>query len=352
VLNTLERYWRTLVQDRHPTLLGKLAKGALWLSSLGYAAVMKGRNFAYDCGTFKTKRVENTTIVSVGNIVVGGTGKTPLILKLLEDLGAKNTAVLSRGYRSPAEKQTIPTVLSYGHGPLFGACQCGDEPYLIASTFPEAVVVVGRNRYEAAQMAVQAGRKILLLDDGLQHRKIKRNVEIIVVDANDPLGHGYHFPRGYLRESATALSRADMIVVIGHRNVTDVLEKYSAAPIVQMTLDVEAQDFIHKKVGVFCGLAKPEKFLSSLQDASVDMVDTLILSDHQAPEINKLEQFSAQCQQLGAQALLCTEKDRVKLPSSLSSKTSLPIFAVKAKLKVRSGQELWLSLVNRLVSKK
>ncbi|MFN4173768.1 MAG: tetraacyldisaccharide 4'-kinase [Parachlamydiaceae bacterium] len=217
----------------------------LWLLSFPYRLIVLIRNFAYDHGIFSRYTPPIPLVISVGNIVSGGAGKTPVTLLIAEQFYQEAPlAVLSRGYRSEAEKLSHPVVVSKGTGPLHPASYTGDEAYLTAERFPKAMVVVSRNRMKAANAAARMGAKLILLDDGLQHRKIARDKEVVVLDLNDPYGLGYYLPRGLLREGKSALKRADLIV-LNHARDENKYEKikrdishYSTAPIVATKLEV------------------------------------------------------------------------------------------------------------------
>ncbi|MDP1834335.1 MAG: tetraacyldisaccharide 4'-kinase [Chlamydiales bacterium] len=346
--NHFECYWHSIISDELQTTWTPAIKAGLRAVSWPYSLVTKLRNYGYDKNWFSIHQPEETTVISVGNIVVGGTGKTPLTLRLIQDLGAENVSILSRGYRSKAEKLPIPVFLSEGNGPKHSVDYCGDEPFLMASRHPEAYVVVGKDRCQSAKMSAAAGRRILILDDGLQHRRLKRDFEIIVVDADDPFGKGYLFPRGLLRESPKALARADLIVAVGNNteHVRHQLIRYSTAPVVCMRLEANTRNYREKKVGIFCGIAKPERFCNTLEEAGVNIVDKLYCPDHSLPNAMDLSAFSDHCRALGAEALLCTEKDAVKLhPGTV---TSLSIQPIRADLSIISGYEFWASFIQNI----
>ncbi len=353
MLKGLEKHWRDVVLGNNQGRLSSLTRGFLQALSWPYQLVTSVRNAAYDRGIFSSHTVE-IPIISVGNIVAGGTGKTPLILKLAEHFSDQPVAVLSRGYRSAAERSKAPIFLSRGHGPLYGPEQCGDEPFLISSRLPKVLVIVGRDRIQAAHMAAEAGAKLILLDDGMQHRRLKRDLEIVVVDANDPFGLNYLLPRGFLREGLKGLQRAHMVVLNHVKNdesfalLQHQLRQYTDAQVVGTQVQVTAIQTLHgqpvknlrgKKVALFCGIAKPEKFRATVEDQGALIIDELATADHHLLPPKALVAFSERSRQRGAEMLLCTEKDKVKLPDSVD--TSLPIAWVKVDLTIAYGHDVW-----------
>src|SRR5690606_3839799 len=131
---------------------------------------------------------------------------TPVTLMIAKEFyETHKIAIISRGYRSPAEKVATPLTLSVGKGPLHSAAYCGDEPFLLSENLPKAFVYVGKDRTKSATLASKVGAEIALLDDGMQHRSIARDYEVVVMDIEDLFGHGFYLPRGFLRESPKSL---------------------------------------------------------------------------------------------------------------------------------------------------
>lgn len=312
---------------------------ALWRIVIG------ARHYAFDKQLFNSVRVDLPTF-SVGNIAIGGTGKTPLVhllVEALQDMG--NIAILTRGFRSQFEKEKIPTLISEGSGPLYSVEECGDEPFFL-SLKTKASVWVGRNRRCSARLAKMHGAECLILDDGMQHRKLARDVEIVTVDGTDPLGGGRLVPAGALRDLPERLSSADLIVathvrtLAHYEEVKKQLSNYTQAPVVGMehTL-LEPASIQGRKVGAFCGIGKPEHFYDLMALHQAQVIATLSLCDHEAPTEEALLHFAEQCLKLGAEILVCTEKDAVKLKDNL--KLKLPVVPLAVRLEVTAGQEHW-----------
>ncbi|MGE5196002.1 MAG: tetraacyldisaccharide 4'-kinase, partial [Anaerolineae bacterium] len=167
----------------------------LYLCSRLYAGAGFLRNLAYDKKWLKDTSVD-AVVISIGNIVSGGTGKTPFIHHLAKELeGFCKLAILSRGYRSKMEHAPSPQKLDRQKG---GAEEWGDEPCWLAAQLPDVDVWVGKRRSLSAALASSQGAQVILLDDGMQYRHLKRDIEIALIDACDPFGKGYFLPRGYL----------------------------------------------------------------------------------------------------------------------------------------------------------
>ena len=316
-------------------------RGLLWTLSHGYHTGVSLRNLAYNRGILKSRRPQNCVIISVGNLVAGGTGKTPLIIKLAEEFSDHaQVAVLSRGYKSAAEHGAQSMLIRPGD---YG----GDEPTMIANRLPHIQVYAGKNRQLSAQMAVKAGAEILLLDDGLQHRQLARDLEIVVIDGEDPFGCGYYLPRGFLRDSPRALKRADLVVVNQLKRSVEWLKPFTQAPVVGMEVKPKGchgfsgQSLIvaNKKVGLFCGIAKPEKFRRTAQELGAEVVAENFLPDHAPIDAWTVQAFATHAQELGAELLLCTEKDKIKLdPRTM---TPLPIGWLQVDAEITLFPETW-----------
>lgn len=358
----LEQYIFSVIDGKKRGFFSELTAGGLKLISLGYRTGVLCRNWAYDRGLASCYTPPVPVVVSVGNIVAGGTGKTPVALLLAESLlGDCRLAVISRGYRSPAEKRDAPLLLSQGKGPEYTASYCGDEPYLLSRRVPDALVYVGKNRVKASKLAARQGVEVIVVDDGMQHRRLARDFEIVVVDGLDPFGKGDFLPRGLLRESPRALKKADLIVV-NHiesekhfEEVERKLEKWTRAPIVGASVRISSIEkssgekvtsLSGMKAGLFCGIARPSRFRSLLEDQGVSLVSELCTPDHLIPTEKALRQFAEKCRELGADVLLCTEKDLVKLKDGFEC--ALPIAGVNIRLKLVSGAHEWENLMQKI----
>jgi tetraacyldisaccharide 4'-kinase len=315
-----------------------------------YFLGIRFRHFCYDLGFLKTHK-PHPCVVSVGNIVAGGSGKTPLVLLLAKILSKKRkVAVLSRGYRSEWEDETDSKKISRTYLPP--ADFCGDEPYLLAMKLECVPVWVGKNRVRSAELANEEGTEVLILDDGMQHRRLFRHFELVILDAHDPFGKGYFLPRGWLREDPKRLKNADYLF-LNHIRDQDHFEKvkknvrnYSKAPVIGLQHSAKPR-LDGKKVGLFCALGNPQRFVETIQVLGGEIIHRFFAADHHPFSLEELEIFAKKSFELGAHAIVCTEKDAVKLPFSLS--LPLPIIVVKGKVDVVFGKDYWEQLLEKVI---
>lgn len=286
-----------------------------------WALASKVRNRLYDLKRLPIARVAKV-VVSVGNLVAGGTGKTPFVLFLAQRFSHRKVAILSRGY---------------GDFP--------DEPALLANRLPGVSIYVGADRIESARKAVADGAELLLLDDGFQHRKLHRDFDIVLLDGDDPFGKGHYLPWGFLRDSPKRLAQADAVFVQG------VHFKLAVKRI--LSLDgAEIPSLDGERLGMFCGIAKPARFKKNVAETGGEIVSEWILADHEVPDEKRLGRFACHCKSLGAKALICTEKDRVKL--SPRTPLDLPIFFLEMELKaIEKGKNdgFWEKLIVKIDQK-
>lgn len=361
----LELYLKDIVRGRKRGFLAFVIKAILLPLSWLYGLGVRFRNRLYERGWMRRYVPPVSLVISVGNIVAGGTGKTPVTLLLAGAFYERFTvAILSRGYRSKAEKLDTPVMLCEGQGPTLPASYCGDEPYLFAQRLPKSIVIVGGNRKKASFLAAKAGAQAILLDDGMQHRRLARDFDVVVVDVGDPFGQGYFLPRGFLREDICSLARANLII-LNHIQDTEQftsvkmqLKPYSHAPVIgakgyfAAIRDLKGQEVVlseEKSVGMFCAIAHPEYFRRTLEQEGFTVINECILADHDTFQSQDLEQFALACLKKGAKYLICTEKDRVKLEVRLH--LPLPILWVQLELRIVAGQEEWQNFLQRAEAK-
>ncbi|MCD6527981.1 MAG: tetraacyldisaccharide 4'-kinase [Desulfuromonas sp.] len=284
-------------------------------------------------------------VISVGNLAVGGTGKTPMVDYLLQGQlhRGRRVAVVSRGYGG--EKGVPVRVVCAGNGPLLSAAQCGDEPYLLAMRNPEAIVIVAPRRSVGIQLAVeQYAAEVILLDDGYQHLAVKRDLNLLLFDSRHPLGNGHLLPAGLLREFPSASARADLFILtrypLGDVGSDSLMSLASLAPFSQPLVrarqhlddtvrDLQGQSYSLEQLQqgrcvAFAGIANPADFFSGLEGLGIDLQATLALADHCEYTESLLDSIRALAYGSvgadgvdGADFLLTTEKDAVKLQSAL-----------------------------------
>jgi len=324
-VSRLSRFLTELWQGRRNGFCAQLMAFLLLLPSYVYGVLMLQRAWCYRSGVCKVRRLPRP-VISVGNLTLGGTGKTPVTAWIARSLLGQGlrVAVLSRGYGGTLEGQVA--VVSDGQMILLTPDQCGDEPYLLASTVPGLMVVIGSDRFQAGQLALQRLQPdIFLLDDGYQHLRLQRDLNILLMDCRRPLGNGRLLPAGPLREPASASQRANVVVYTRcttidvpatiDLQVPHCLARHRIASFRRLDDDTELQpeQLQGDKVAAFAGIADPQAFFDGLQQRGLVLSATLGLADHEAYGSGtraRLEQF---IQDTGATWLLTTEKDGVKL---------------------------------------
>lgn len=319
--------------------------------SILYQMIVRIRNILYDLTWLKSHK-SSLPVVSVGNLVAGGTGKTPFIQKLTQELSQipGEIAILTRGYRSQAESHGV--IASDGDGPVLPASICGDEAYWLALT-TKASLWVGKDRIQNLSKIENSDARLILLEDGFQHRKMARDIDIVLLSAKDLFGKGYFLPRGYLRESPESLLRADVIVVthieagMDLQKIEQRIQSFSSAPIIGFSSRyIMREQWKGKKIGAFCGIAKPSSFYEALCAEGNDVVKTLTSPDHKIPSLQELSLFVLECQKLGAEAIYCTEKDLVKLEPGYSF--VLPIEVLTMNLVCTWNENIWKEMVRSI----
>jgi tetraacyldisaccharide 4'-kinase len=332
----------------------------LWLVSLVWGALARRRvEKARLPG--RARRVE-AKVISVGNITAGGAGKTPVVIHLARWLVAKGEKpfVLSRGWGR--EHPSRELLVSDGSQIRATVREAGDEPLLIARSCPGASVIVGRDRAEAAQTAVaESGARTILLDDGMQHVGLARDLEIVVLDAANPFGNGAVLPRGPLREPKEGLSRAGLFWFAKVEQANDEavaaleaeVRRYSPAPIVKAAYRVAdvLDDAWHglgpralagKRVLMMAGIARPGSFRRTLESLGATIVEERIFGDHHWYRPMDVEGVKLRAGRLGVDAIALTEKDAVRLPDSAAKG---PFAIVRIEVEIRAGEEALAKLL-------
>ena len=310
----------------------KFLKPLLFAISLVFKSFVLLRLLAYKKGWLKTKRVI-TPVISVGNMTVGGTGKTPVVDLLVKELQRlkKQPAVLSRGYKrkDPSSQRRLLFCEEKMVDPAF----FGDEPYLLAQWNPEVPVYVGTSRIITAGLAEKYDHPdILLLDDAYQHLAIHRDLNLLLIDAEQGLGNGHLLPFGVLREPVNQWIRADAIILtktnlVSSDIVLQVLKhelqvncpvfnfKYEIKGITRLDgkTQLNLNEIINKRVLITSGIAQPKGFESLLEQQNIEIVGNIEFPDHHEYCKKDVQKIFDQQQTLKPEYLLTTEKDAVKL---------------------------------------
>jgi tetraacyldisaccharide 4'-kinase len=330
---------------------------ALRLAAALYGLAARTRAAAYDRGAIAPRRLP-VPCISVGNLSVGGTGKTPLVAWLVERLleaGAR-PAVISRGYGG-SERGPSLVPAEGGSG---AAARFGDEPVLLASRFPGVPVIVGRERHAAGLLAVEgAGATVVVADDALQHRRLARDLDIVVVDATRGMGNGRLLPAGPLREPPAALARARAVLLnrVAEAPASEGLRRLIArvapgAIIAESDLSFDgwreaaggAAAELPPGTGVyaFCGIANPGSFRRTLEGRGLRVLGWETFRDHHLYQAEELAGLSSAAAAAGASAAVTTAKDAVRIPRWPGAP---PLYRAEVKLAMIQGREqLWEAL--------
>lgn len=337
-----------------PTLiLGALAGG--------YRGLLGAREWLYARGVLSSRTLP-CTVVSVGNLTVGGTGKTPaveLAVQTLAELGHR-PAVVSRGYRRQSRGvQVVADTSSIRLDPE----DAGDEPFLLARRLPGVPVVVGGNRHEAARLALaRFAVTAVVIDDGLQHRTLKKDLEIVMARARNPWGNGQLLPGGPLREPLSALAKADLIVATGAGDLAEI-EATTArhAPGVPVLaahyapvecweaerMRVRAlSDLAGARLLAFAGIASPEGFEVTLMGLGVGVVEMATFPDHHWYSPEDLRALDERTLALRAEGLVTTEKDWVRLRRLPLPKR--PLYVISVRLELANDRGEWRKVFERV----
>lgn len=324
-----------------------LVETLLWPFSLPYGAVTYLRARAYDLGVFRRRRLPGT-VISVGNLTTGGTGKTPMVLWVAERLAGerKRAGILTRGYR----------------GEPSSSGSTSDEVQLLKARLADRVALgVGADRYERGLELAGNGVEWFVLDDGFQHLRLARDVDIVLIDATNPFDGGHLLPAGRLRESRGALARADIVIITRSSHAPAIeaaVRRESNAPVfyAQAKLDsirllradypgTEDASFSSHRFFVFCGIGNPSAFLADLRAWNLEIAGHKFFPDHHRFSQHEIDSLAEKARAAGADSLLCTEKDVFNL-SGLDFR-GCDLRYCRISMQVERADEFW----NRVLAK-
>ncbi len=320
-----------------------------------YSLAMRLRQAMYRQGILGSYEF-TVPVISVGNLTMGGTGKTPIVqyvARLLQEDGLR-PAVVSRGYGGKAQGKV--NVVSDGRQIFLDAGMAGDEPRLLAETLPGVPVLTGVVRRLPLQRAIDTGADVIVLDDGFQHLQVRRDINLVLFNADRLAGNSRVFPGGELREPVTALHRATHFILTGvnesnreraGRFAALLQSKFVEKPafmteyvfdsLVRLSdqrtiVQVGEESLLGARAYAFCGVARPEGFRHVLEDRKVDLAGFHPLADHQQYSAALAEKLSTLATRAGAEVLLTTEKDLVKLAGVFRS-SPLPLYGLRMRVK-------------------
>lgn len=303
----------------------------LYVFSLLYCLIITVRNRLYDYGILRQIKLPRP-VISVGNITVGGTGKTPCVIwlaQMLKKLGFK-PAVISRGYGG--KKSQPVNIVSDGVNVLLTAAEAGDEPYLMARILKDIPVITGPQRILTARKAIDHfGADVIICDDAFQHRQIFRDINILLLDSQKPLGNGYLLPRGELREPVSEIQRADAAVltrsskpmeintglrkILADKKIPVFTSSHEPVNLIagDYSMELPLSHMKGKKACAFAGIAKPASFRRILETAGLQITAFDIFPDHHVYTQKELENIYNSFLNTGADFLITTEKDGMRL---------------------------------------
>lgn len=318
-----------LISRQRGGLLFDLARGGLLVLSMPYLAAVTLRNAMYDYVPGRVHRVSRP-VISVGNITVGGSGKTPMVAWIAGRLIERGVqpALLLRGYKSTR----VASGAGASQSPDAWRSE-SDEALVLKRLCPTAAVVIDPDRVAGARRAIAGGAQAVVLDDGFQHRRIGRDLDIVLIDATRPFGYGHLLPRGLLRESTRALRRASLIVLTRGDEVDDSTRQLLMATLRRVSGNKPVVHARHKCTGfvdlngrtvpdaepsamravVFAGIANFESFRRGLERGGVKILASYQYPDHHAYSREEIDALLNVAAELEANAIITTEKDAVKL---------------------------------------
>jgi tetraacyldisaccharide 4'-kinase len=367
-IDEFEQFAIDVIMGRREGTMAMLFGAFLQLCSYLFSGIVQLRLWLYRHRIFRDQPL-GCLVVVVGNLTVGGTGKTPIVemfAKALRDRGRK-VAILSRGYKSKAPplwqkwwfwlnhtEPPPPRVVSDGDKVLLDSELAGDEPFMLARNLPGVVVLVDKDRVKAGAYAIaRFGCDTLILDDGFQYLPLKGRLNLLLVDKTNPFGNGFLLPRGILREPIKHLQRASYVFLTKSKGVRDeeleaMIRRFNpAAEIIecahkprylQLLGDGERlplSALAGRKIGAFSGIAAPESFEAFLRDTGAKLGYTRRFLDHYRFTAEDLTEVFAEAQAAGVTMMITTEKDAVRLAAT--EKFPLPVYYLRLEIEILRG---------------
>lgn len=375
-----ETFFLEVIFEQRRGRLATLVRAALHGLSYGYRLAIKVRRILYDSRLIRDSTL-GVQVIAIGNLTVGGTGKTPVVEKFARELKdqGRTVAILSRGYRSKPpplsrrfidrllfrREQTPPRVVSDGTSLLLDSESAGDEPYMLASNLKDVIVLVDKDRVKAGRYAIEKfGCDTLLLDDGFQYWKLRgRRQDVVLVDCQQPFGNQFLLPRGTLREPPSHLARANVIFITKSDGNTRLLRERIAslnprAPVIEcvhhplyfedvFTGERHAISFIEgRRIAALSGIAQPESFEEGARKLGAEVVYQRRFADHHRFTQKELIDAINRSKKRRAELLITTQKDAVRFPKL--DRRDLPIYFMRVEIKIIAGASGFRDCVNRI----
>ena len=377
-----EQYFLDLITGRRKRWYDRALICLLFVISRFYRMAVQFRLWMYDKRIIRNHAL-GCLVVSIGNLSCGGTGKTPVVEVFARSLSShgRRVAILSRGYRSKnrtlweklahifraGEMEIPPKVVSDGKNLLLNSEYAGDEPYMLASNLPDVAVVVDKDRVKSGIYAIDKFQSdVIILDDGFQYLMLKPHINIVLVDATDPFGNGHVLPRGILREPVKNIRRADYIFLTksdGSHKITH-LKRF----IRRHTRRAEIIECCHRpqhlvkmfsgkqqlpleklqgvKVAALSAIACPASFEHFLEQLGANLIYKDHFADHHRYTQQEIIDFINQAKAAGAEMIITTEKDAVRIPRI--DRCDVPLYYLRIQIDILSGQESFDQCISRI----
>jgi len=365
-------YLDSVISGKRKGLFTVVLKLSLFDLSLLYSGVVRLRRWLYYNDILRAKRLP-CKVISIGNIVAGGSGKTPAAIAIASmirdyteyyELSSLKMAIVTRGYRGMAHANSV---VSDGSNILMNASDAGDEPYMMAHKLPGIPVIIGKDRYRSGLTAIQKwGSQVIILDDGFQYLRLIKDINIITIDSTRPFGFNYMLPMGYLREPLSTIKKADIILltrVDQCKNLGVIKEKIELiAPRVPVFESVHTPYALYapgtsqnsgldtiknRNILALCGISNPESFVCTLKSLNPARVDLISFPDHYRYNTKSIEFIEAKALEFRSDMIITTEKDVLKL-----SAMKLPVFVLAIRLQlIGSTDKDFMSLILQKIMK-
>jgi tetraacyldisaccharide 4'-kinase len=376
----LETFFIDVVLGERNDFKAKFTRALLFGGSKLFTVIVKLRRWLYNVRILRDKTL-GVQVIAIGNLTVGGTGKTPVVEKFARELrdAGRNVAILSRGYRSkPAplhrkflnkillrEDQTPPRVVSDGRSLLLDSETAGDEPYMLASNLKDVVVLVDKDRVKSGRYAIEKfGCDTLLLDDGFQYWHLRgRRHDVVLIDRQQPFGNEHLLPRGTLREPPSHLARAHTIFITkSDGNTAELRERInklnSTAAVIEcvhrpmyledvFTGERHVLDIVRgKKVASLSGIAQPESFEQSLGKIGGELVYSKRFADHHRFTQQEILNAINRSKKRQADLIITTQKDAVRFPKI--DRRDLPFYFMRVEIQIVAGANDFQDCVRKI----
>src|SRR5438093_7124311 len=377
----LEQFAIDVILERRGGVRASLLRSFLYLLSRIYERLLQFRLFLYRKRIFR-ERALGCLVISIGNLTVGGTGKTPIVEKFARALqkGGRHVPILSRGYKSvprPSKRSLLtklrgdnpdpPRIVSDGKSLLLDSLTAGDEPYMLAHNLKNVAVLVDKDRVKSGLFAIEKmNADTLLLDDGLQYLHLKHRLDIVLVDRQAPFGNEFLLPRGTLREPPRNLRRASYIFItkstgqsndaliarIRRYNRTAEIIECAHRPLYLQNIYNGERLMLDRLRGAFigsiCAIAAPESFEGALKNLGANVDLALRYIDHHYYTEAELRSFVNRCIRRDLAMIITTEKDAVRMPRLPEAEMKVPIYFMRVEIEIVSGHESWEHCVARI----